>query len=72
MEQVKAHDDKLEMMVIGIQPMLDCVGPEQPKGGHLLGDGPYQSVVNRCRTAWMDFKEFMCSMAHGAIVHVLA
>ena len=32
MEQVKAHDDKLETMIMGIQPVLDYVGLEQPKG----------------------------------------
>ena len=40
-EQVKARDDKLETMIIGIQPVLDYVDPKQPKGGHLPGDGPY-------------------------------
>ena len=40
-KQVKARDDKLEMMIIGIQPVLDCVGPEQPEGGRLPDDGPY-------------------------------
>jgi len=70
-EQVKACDDKLEMMIIGIQPVLDYVGPEQPEGGCLPDDGLYRSVVDRCRTAWMDFKEFVHSAAHGAIIHVL-
>ena len=34
-------------------------------------NGPYRSVVDRYRIAWMDFKEFMHSMAHGATVHAL-
>ena len=48
MEQVKAHDDKLETMILGIQPMLDYVGLEQPKGARLLGDEPYRSVMDHC------------------------
>ena len=71
MEQVKARDDKLLMMITGVQPVLDCVGAEQPDGGRLPSDGLYRLVVDRCRTAWMDFKEFVHSAAHGAIIHVL-
>ena len=47
-EQVKARDDKLEAMIVGIQPMLDCVGLEQPEGARLPSDGPYRSVMDRC------------------------
>ena len=72
MEQVKERDDKLETMIAGVKPMLDYVGPEQPEGGRLPIDGPCRSVVDRCRTAWTDFKEFTHSAAQGAIVHVLA
>jgi len=57
MEQVKAHDQKLEAMTAGIQPVLDCVGLEQPEGA---------------RPAWVDFKEFTRSATHGAVVHAVA
>jgi len=72
MEQVKTRDDKLETMIVGIQPVLDCIGLEQPEGGQLPGHGPHRSVVDHCRMAWMDFKEFARSATHGAIVHTLA
>ena len=72
MEQVKAHDDKLEMMIMGIQPMLDYVGLEQPEGARLPEDGSYWLVMDHCRTTWVDFKEFAPSTAHGAVVHALA
>ena len=29
---MKARGDKLETMIIGIQSLLDCVGPKQPEG----------------------------------------
>ena len=70
-EQVKARDDKLEMMIVGIQPVLDCISLEQLEGARLPGDGPYQSVVDHCRIAWVDFKEFTRSATHGAIIHAL-
>ena len=70
-EQVKARDDNLEMMIVGIQPVLDYVGLEHPKRARLPGDKPYRSVVDHCRTAWVDFKEFAHSATHGAVVHVL-
>ena len=72
MEQVKTRDEKLEAMTAGIQPVLDCVGLEPPKGARVLGDRPYRSVVDSCQTAWADFKEFTRSTTHGAIIHALA
>ena len=72
MEQVKAHDDRLEMMIVGIQHVLDCVGLEQPEGARLPEDGSYWLVMDHCRTTWVDFKEFAHGAAHGAIVHALA
>jgi len=71
MEQVKAHDDKLETMIMGIQPVLDYVGLEQHEGARLPGDGPYWSVMDRCQIAWADFKEFARSTVYEAIVHAL-
>ena len=71
MEQVKAYDEKLEAITMRIQPVLDCVGLEQPEGARLPRDGSYWSVVDPCRIAWADFKEFTRSTTHGAIVHVL-
>ena len=56
MEQVKAYDEKLEAITMRIQPVLDCVGLEQPEGA---------------RPAWVDFKEFTRSATHGAIIHAL-
>ena len=70
-EQVKACDEKLEAMTVGIQAVLDCIGLEQPKGAWLPGDEPYWSVMDHSRIAWEDFKEFARSTAHGAIIHAL-
>ena len=72
MEQVKARDEKLEAVTVGILPVLDCISLEQPEGAWLPGDKPYRSVMDHCWTAWVDFKEFTRSVTHGAIVHALA
>ena len=42
MDQVKTYDDNLETMIVGIQPVLDCIGVEQPEGARLPDDGPYR------------------------------
>jgi hypothetical protein len=72
-DQVKARDDKLEVMTTGIKPMLDCIGFAPPEGiTQLPGDPPPRTIVDRCQTAWSNFNEFTCSAAHGAVIHVLA
>ena len=53
--------------------MLDCISFAPPEGSSRLpSDLPHRSIVDRCQTAWMDFKEFTRSAAHGVIVHTLA
>ena len=71
-EQVKTQDDKLETMIVGIQPMLDCVGLQQLEEGRLSGDGAHRSIMDRYHMAWMYLKEFTRSVTHGAIIHALA
>jgi hypothetical protein len=69
---VKAWDEKLEVVTAGVKPMLDRVGFTPPKGAtQLLGNLPPRTIMNECWTVWMDFKEFTCSAAHGAIIHAL-
>jgi len=70
---VKAQDEEIEAMIAGIKPVLDCIGFEPSEGRELLpGDLPPRLILDRCRMAWLDFKEFAHSAAHGAIVHALA
>ena len=71
MEQVKTRDEKLEVMTMGIQPVLDYVSLEPPVGARLPRDGPYRSVMDHCRMAWADFKEFAHSAAQGAVIHAV-
>ena len=66
-------DEEIEAMRAGIKPMLDCIGFDPSKGRELLPRDPQPwSILDQCRMAWSDFKEFACSATHGAIVHALA
>ena len=70
---MKMRDEEIEVMKVGIKPMLDCIGFEPSEGRELLsGDPQSWSILDRCRTAWSDFKESARSATHGAIVHALA
>jgi hypothetical protein len=69
---VKKWEDQIEVIAVGIGPVLDNIGLPQPEGARLPGDGPYRSIIDRCRDAWSDFREFARSVAHGAIIHALA
>ena len=72
-EQVKAREEKLEAVVAGITPVLDCISFEPPEASSwVLGDLPHQSITDRYHTVWADFKEFTRSATHGAIIHALA
>jgi hypothetical protein len=71
MEQVKKQEDQIEVIVVGIGPMLDNIDLPQPKGARLPEDSPYRSIVNHCYDAWLDLREFRRRMAHGAIIHAL-
>ena len=72
-DQVKLQDKEIEVMKAGIKLVLDCIGFEPSKGRELLlRDLPPWSILDRCRMAWSDFKEFARSAAHGAFIHALA
>ena len=68
--QVKARDEKLEALIAGIKPVLDCVGFAPLDGATLLpSDLPPRPIMDQCQTAWVDLMEFTHSAAQGAVVH---
>jgi hypothetical protein len=69
---VKKWEDEIEAIAAGIGPVLDNIGLPQPEGARLHEDDPYQSMIDRCRDAWSNFREFARSVAHGAMIHALA
>ena len=71
-DQVKLQDKEIEVMKAGIKLVLDCIGFEPSEGRERLpGDPPAWSIVDRCRMAWSDFKEFTRSAIHAAVMHAL-
>ena len=70
--QVKARDEKLEALTAGVKPVLDYVGFAPPEGAMLLlGNLPPRTIMDRCRTMWVDFKVFTRSATQGGIIHAL-
>ncbi|XP_066324369.1 uncharacterized protein [Miscanthus floridulus] len=55
--RMKAMQDKIDAMVVGIKPMLDLI---DPKPEYLLGDSPPRpdAIVERCEGTWTRFKQF--------------
>ena len=48
-EKVKAEEDKLEVVIVGIKPMLDCDSFEPPEGStQLPSDLPPRPILDRC------------------------
>jgi hypothetical protein len=65
MEQVKKREDEIEAIAAGIGHVLDNIGLPQPEDTRLPRDGPHRSIIDRCHDAWLEFKEFTRSVAHG-------
>ena len=72
-DQVKMWGEEIEVMKAGIKPVFDCIGFEPSEGRELLPEylRP-RLILDRCRIAWSDFKEFTHSAAHRAVIHALA
>ena len=70
---MKALEDKLEAVVMGIKPILDFISFKPPEGMVLLpSHRPPWPILNRCQEAWKDFKAFSHSATHSIVVHALA
>ena len=58
-------------MVIGVKSVLDCVDLEvapQPDGRPPCSD----TIIERCKAAWENFKSFNCDTIVTTITHSLA
>ena len=61
---------KLEAVVAGVKPMLDCVDMEvapQSDGRPLCLD----AIIERCKEAWENFKSFIHDTIITVITHAL-
>ena len=63
--------NKLNAVVAGIKPVLDCVDLEvapQPDGRPPCPD----TIIERCKAAWKNFKSFNCDAIVTTVTHTLA
>ena len=62
---------KLDAMVAGDRSVLDCIDKEATPE---LDDRPPHpnTIIDRCKAAWENFKNFNCDATVTAITHALA
>ena len=70
-QEARTQRDKFNAIVVGVKPMLDCVDLEvapQPDGRPPRSD----TIIERCKAAWENFKSFNHDAIVTAITHALA
>ena len=70
-QEARSHRDKFDVVVGGVKLVLDCVDLEaapQPNGRppHL------NTIIERCKAVWENFKSFNRNAVVTAITHALA
>ena len=69
--EARTQRSKLNAVVVGVKPVLDCVDLEmapQPDGRPPRPD----TIIERCKAAWENFKSFNRDAIITAMTHVLA
>ena len=70
-QEVRTQRNKFDAVVAGVKPVLDCVDLEaapQPNGRPPRPD----TIIERCKAAWENFKSFNHDAIVTAITHALA
>ena len=70
-QETWSQRNKFDAVVVGINPVLDCVEPKtapQPDGRLPRPD----IIIERCKTAWESFKSFNRDAIVTAATHALA
>ena len=70
-QEARTQRDKFDAIVTGVKPVLDCVDPE---AAPLPNDRPPRSdtIIQKCKAAWENFKGFNHDAIVTAITHALA
>ena len=69
-QEAKIQKENFNAVVAAIKPVLDCVDLEtatQPDGRRQHSD----TIVQRCKAAWENFKTFNCDAIVSVSTHVL-
>ena len=70
-QEARTQRSKLDVVVAGVKLVLDCVDMEmapQPDGRPSCPD----TIIERCKAAWENFKSFNHDAIVTAITHALA
>ena len=70
-QEARTQRRKLDAIVVGVKPVLNCVDMEvapQPDGRPPRSD----TIIDRCKAAWENFKSFNRDATITAITHALA
>ena len=69
-QEASSWRSKLDAVVAGVKPVLDCIDLEvapQPDGRPPCSD----TIIERCKAAWENFKSFNHDVVVTAITHAL-
>ena len=70
-QDARTQRDKFDAVIAGVKPVLDCVDLEvapQPNG-----NPPHpNTIIERCKAAWENFKSFNRDAIVTAVTHALA
>jgi len=70
-QEARTQRDNFDVVVTTIKPVLDCVDLEpgiQPDGRRQRSD----TIIQRCKVAWENFKSFNRDAVVSVATHVLA
>ena len=70
-QEARTQRSKLDIIVVGVKPVLDYVDLEvapQPDGRPPRPD----TIIDRCKAAWENFKSFKPNATVSAVTHALA
>ena len=70
-QEARTQRDKFDTVVVGVKPVLDCVDLEvapQPDSRPPCLD----TIIERCKVAWENFKSFNHDTTVSAMTHALA
>jgi len=70
-QEARTQRSKLDAIVAGVKPVLDCVDLEVAP--QLNGRPPcLDTIIDRCKVVWENFKSFNRDAAITAVTHALA
>ena len=70
-QEARTQRSKLDAIVAGVKPVLDCVDLEVAP--QLDGRPPHpDTIIDTCKVAWENFKSFNRNATTTAITHALA